>query len=117
MERLPTLELFAGELRRLRVAAGLSQDGLGERIKYSASLVAAVEQCRRPPQLDFTQECDSALDGGGLLVRIREAAMRDSVMPWFREWVAVEQEASALRSYENAVVPGLLQTEDYARDL
>lgn len=49
------LELFAGELRRLRTVAGLSQEALSERINYSASLVAAVEQCRRPPRLEFTE--------------------------------------------------------------
>jgi transcriptional regulator with XRE-family HTH domain len=49
MDRPPLLELFAGEMRRLRVAAGLSQESLGEQVSYSASLVAAVEQCRRPP--------------------------------------------------------------------
>lgn len=38
-------------------------------------------------------------------------------MPWFREWVTIEQEATALRSFEPLVVPGLLQTEGYARAL
>ena len=50
-------------------------------------------------------------------VPFRESMVRDSVLPWFREWVAIEQEASALRSDESAVIPGLLQTEDYARRL
>ncbi|WP_245908740.1 helix-turn-helix domain-containing protein [Pseudosporangium ferrugineum] len=111
------LELFAGELRRLRMAAGLSQEALGERISYSASLVAAVEQCRRLPQNEFAEECDSALGAGGLLLRIRESIMRESLTPWFREWVAIEQKATALRSFEPLVVPGLLQTEDYVRAL
>jgi transcriptional regulator with XRE-family HTH domain len=115
MDRLPMAELFAGELRRLRVAAGLSQEALAGQIKYSASLVAAVEQCRRPPQRDFTEQCDTALRADGLLLRIREAIMQESLMPWFREWVAIEQDATALRSFEALVVPGLLQTEGYAR--
>jgi hypothetical protein len=57
------------------------------------------------------------LSAGGLLVRIRESLIRESLMPWFREWVAIEQTASALRSFQPLVVPGLLQTEDYARAL
>ncbi|MFG2105743.1 helix-turn-helix domain-containing protein [Micromonospora chersina] len=61
MSRMPMLELFAGELRRLRGDAGLSQEALGERVNYSASLVAAVEQCRRPPREEFAQRCDEAL--------------------------------------------------------
>ncbi|MFY1693651.1 helix-turn-helix domain-containing protein [Plantactinospora sp. WMMB782] len=117
MDRLPMLELFAGELRRLRTAAGLSQEALGERIRYSASLVAGVEQCRRPPREEFTLRCDDALGADGLLLRIRSAILRESLMPWFREWVTIEQEATALCSFEPLVVPGLLQTERYARAL
>lgn len=111
------MELFAGELRRLRQDAGLSQEALGEQVSYSASLVAAVEQCRRPPRLEFAERCDDALRSAGLLVRIRDAISRESLMPWFREWVSIEQEASALRSFQPLVVPGLLQTEAYARAL
>ncbi|MFU8851440.1 Scr1 family TA system antitoxin-like transcriptional regulator [Micromonospora sp. SL1-18] len=33
---------------------------------------------------------------------------------WFRRWAEVEEEASALRSFEASVLPGLLQTEAYA---
>ncbi|RKN48516.1 helix-turn-helix domain-containing protein [Micromonospora endolithica] len=117
MSRMPMLELFAGELRRLRVDAGMSQEALGEQLNYSASLVAAVEQSRRPPREEFTQRCDSVLQAGGLLVRIREAILRESLMPWFREWVTIEQEAVTLRSFQPLVVPGLLQTEGYARAL
>jgi transcriptional regulator with XRE-family HTH domain len=117
MDRMPMLDLFAGELRRLRTEAGLSQEALAEKVKYSASLVAAVEQCRRPPREEFTQRCDDALQAGGLLVRIRKAIIRESLMPWFREWVTIEQEATALCSFEALVLPGLLQTEAYARAL
>ncbi|WBB80211.1 helix-turn-helix transcriptional regulator [Micromonospora sp. WMMD882] len=117
MDRRPTVELFAGELRRLRTDAGLSQEALGERIGYSASLVAAVEQCRRPPLEEFAERCDKALQSGGLLRRIRATALRENVMPWFREWVTIEQEATALCSFEPMVLPGLLQTEAYARAL
>ncbi|WP_406078564.1 DUF5753 domain-containing protein [Micromonospora sp. NBC_00858] len=34
---------------------------------------------------------------------------------WFRPWTDIEREALALRWYESAVLPGLLQTEAYAR--
>ncbi|MEV4489176.1 helix-turn-helix transcriptional regulator [Micromonospora coxensis] len=101
----------------MRTDAGLSQEALGERVNYSASLVAAVEQCRRAPRDEFTQRCDDVLGAGGLLLRIREAILRESLMPWFREWVTIEQEATALRSFQPLVVPGLLQTEGYARAL
>ncbi|BCJ54216.1 transcriptional regulator [Actinoplanes sp. NBRC 14428] len=117
MTQLQVLELFAGELRRLRSGAGLSQEALAQKINYSASLVAAVEQCRRPPRSDFAQKCDEALGGGGLLLRIREATARETLVPWFREWAAIERDARALRSFQPLVLPGLFQTPDYAHAL
>jgi transcriptional regulator with XRE-family HTH domain len=40
---------------------------------------------------------------------------RDALPSWFRAFVSLEEEASLIRSYEPHYVPGLLQTEDYAR--
>ncbi|MEV4755401.1 helix-turn-helix transcriptional regulator [Micromonospora sp. NPDC049559] len=117
MDHRPILELFASELRRARTNAGLTQDGLAQEINFSASLVAAVEQCRRVPKPEFTGRCDARLATDGLLERIREVASREVLLPWFREWVKIEQQATALRSYEPLVIPGLLQTEAYARAL
>jgi transcriptional regulator with XRE-family HTH domain len=117
MAHPPTLELFAEELRLSRTAAGMSQDALGAEISFSASLVAGVEQCRRIPQPEFTARCDSVLKTGGRLERIRLKLGRDVVLPWFREWILIEREATMLCSYEALVVPGLLQTEGYARSL
>ncbi|SCL29015.1 hypothetical protein GA0074692_2647 [Micromonospora pallida] len=40
---------------------------------------------------------------------------RRKIPVWFRPWQEIEREAVALRSYESVVLPGLLQTETYAR--
>ncbi|MEV8508786.1 helix-turn-helix transcriptional regulator [Actinoplanes sp. NPDC051475] len=117
MTQLQVLELFAGELRRLRSGAGLSQEALAEKIRYSASLVAAIEQGRRAPRQDFAQKCDEALSTGGLLLRIREATVRETLVPWFREWAGIERDARALRSFQPLVLPGLFQTPAYAHAL
>ena len=115
------LALFGAELRHYRTAAGLSQEQLGDQIGYSAALVGAVETARRMPTEDFTARCDlvDELDTGGALLRLR-AHLRDQLHrqvwpPWFREWPSIEREALSLRTWELAVIPGLLQTADYAR--
>ncbi|MEU7982311.1 helix-turn-helix transcriptional regulator [Micromonospora sp. NPDC049081] len=36
-------------------------------------------------------------------------------LPWFRPWAELEQDATSIRSYQPLVLPGLVQTEDYAR--
>ena len=115
MPQVTTLDLFADELRRARTQAGLSQEALGQAINYSGSLIAAVETGRRIPSRDFAKRIDETLATGGRLGRIQVIVGRDAVLPWFRQWVAVEQEAVLLRTYQVAVLPGLLQTEAYAR--
>jgi transcriptional regulator with XRE-family HTH domain len=115
------LALFGAELRHYRSVAGLSQEQLGEQIGYSAALVGAVETARRVATEDFAQRCDelAELRTGGALRRLREhmrEQLHRQVWPsWFREWPSIEREALTLRSWELAVVPGLLQTEGYAR--
>ncbi|WP_327030506.1 helix-turn-helix transcriptional regulator [Micromonospora sp. NBC_01740] len=113
--QLSALDLLAGELRRLRAERGLSQEELARRINYSGSLVGMVEIGRRTPSLDFVRRADEALDSGGLLGRILPLVSLETAPAWFRPWVAVEQEAATLWWFEISVLPGLLQTEAYAR--
>jgi DNA-binding XRE family transcriptional regulator len=47
------LAFFGAELRRLRIAAGLSQDELGQVISFSGALVGRVEMAGRMPSRDF----------------------------------------------------------------
>ncbi len=110
---------FGFELRRYRQEAGLSQEKLAKLIGYSLGTVSMVETGKRPPTEDFVRRCDEALGAGGALIRIKE--MIDNVaaqLPaWFRQWAEIEQAAEILRAWEPLIVPGLLQTADYARVL
>jgi transcriptional regulator with XRE-family HTH domain len=49
-------------LKAARVAAGVSQDGLAEKINWSASTIAAIETGRRKPTFKFAEEADEALE-------------------------------------------------------
>ena len=48
MESEPTVDLIRAQLRRMRIAAGLSQEEFGKRVHYSGSQVSAVELGQRP---------------------------------------------------------------------
>jgi transcriptional regulator with XRE-family HTH domain len=109
------LELFAAELQISRNRAGLSQEQLGDLINFSGSLIGMVETARRPPSLDFAERCDEALKTGGLFARLHRYVSNETYPSWFREWVEIERDASWLRWMEPLLVPGLLQTEPYAR--
>ena len=113
--QVSALALFSGELRQARSRAGLTQDQLAEKLAYSTSLVAHVETGSRAPSLDFAARADEALGTGGLLTRLQPFVRAEAYPAWFRDWVEIEREATSLRWFEPLLVPGLLQTEDYAR--
>jgi hypothetical protein len=120
MEREPSplFEFFAAELRRARIAAGLSQDALGARIGFSGEMVSKVETVDRRPSDKFAEGCDTAFpEAGGLFARlVAKAEKSGGVYPaWFASWVDAEQRATVLRMWHPVLVPGLLQTADYAR--
>lgn len=114
--RFPPSTFLLGELRRARSAAGLSQEDLGKTISYSGSLVSAVENGQRPPTRDYLVAIDDALHTGGLFERLQSGlACFDQAPVWFRDWLIIEREATLIRWFEPLIVPGLLQTEAYAR--
>ncbi len=109
------LEHFAEELRLARAATGMSQTALAEALSYSGALVAKVETSERRPSLDFARRCDAVFAADGRFERIQRRISREAVVPWFRDWAGIEQETTALRWFEPLYVPGLVQTEGYAR--
>jgi transcriptional regulator with XRE-family HTH domain len=106
---------FAEELRAHRSAAGMGQDELAAKVTYSASLIAMIETGKRNPSRDLAKRLDSVFGVPGTFARL-EGRLRNVPFPAsFRPFVAHEEEARSLRWYEHSIVPGLLQTERYAR--
>ncbi|MEU5939259.1 helix-turn-helix transcriptional regulator [Micromonospora sp. NPDC047548] len=112
---MSTLEFLGAELRRARKERGLSQEELAQRISYSSSLVGMVEIGHRTPSQDFIARVDATLEAGGLFERLLTLVRADAAPPWLREWISVEREATLIRWFEPSLIPGLLQTEGYAR--
>jgi transcriptional regulator with XRE-family HTH domain len=109
----PLIEFIRAQLRRVRVIAGLSQDQFGRRINFSGSMVSAVETGTRPLDARYLALADRELDTGGLFMELLRVATRDG--QWFRSWRDAERNARTLRTFQPNLVPGLLQTEAYAR--
>ena len=110
-----TFEMWIRALKAARAGAGVSQEGLAALIKWSPSLIAAIETGRRRPTMEFAVASDEALQTGGLLAELLKEADRERGPSWFAAWRGYEQEATRLRAFEPCLVPGLLQTEEYAR--
>ncbi|MFF2022341.1 Scr1 family TA system antitoxin-like transcriptional regulator [Streptomyces sp. NPDC058171] len=112
--------MFGEVLRHFRKAADYTQEGLAADIPCDRSLVTRVESATRVPQDNFARRCDELLSTGGVLIKLwgkvnwyPEVEHPD----WFQRRVDMEAIALALRSYQTQVIPGLLQTEEYAQVL
>jgi transcriptional regulator with XRE-family HTH domain len=112
--------VFGEVLKHFREAAMLTQEALARKIPCDRSHVARVEAGTRVPTDTFAKVCDELLGTGGVLVRLwgRIDWYPQVEHPdWFRRRAEMDAVAIALREYQERVVPGLLQTEDYARAL
>ena len=112
--------MFGAELRFYRTRAGLSQKDLAARATVSHDVISKIETGDRPPAEDFPPRLDAVpeLDTRGALTRLSDhlkKGHKQRLYGWFQQWADIEAQATVLRWYEPLVVPGLLQTEEYAR--
>jgi transcriptional regulator with XRE-family HTH domain len=113
-----SLRTFGEVVKAFRRRAGLTQEQFAPAVRYSVPTVAAIEQGRRFPPRDFVERAEEVLDGFGALRNAsRHVSRRPGLASWFRQWAHLEAEAVSLYTYECRLVPGLLQTEAYARTL
>ncbi|MGH3243515.1 MAG: helix-turn-helix domain-containing protein [Spirillospora sp.] len=120
--------LLGARLRKLREARGISTEQAGYEIRGSHSKISRMELGRVgfkerdvADLLTFYGVSDPA-ERAPLLELAKEAntpgwwhRYGDVLASWFEVYLGLEEAASLLRAYELQFVPGLLQTEDYAR--
>jgi transcriptional regulator with XRE-family HTH domain len=107
--------VFGRQLKLLRERAGLERAEFGALTGYSASTIASFEQGRRIPPPKFIDKADEVLGAGGLLSASKGEVARAQYPAFFRDAARLEAKAAALHVYATKAVPGLLQTEEYAR--
>ncbi|MCX4826190.1 Scr1 family TA system antitoxin-like transcriptional regulator [Streptomyces sp. NBC_01142] len=108
---------FGERLRTLRDERGWTQDDLADRMGYSGTHISAIETGRRSPTPRFTNSADKVFGTGDQLERQGRAARTNALLEGFPEFVAHEAKAAEIRLYEVGVIPGLLQTPEYAAAL
>ncbi|MEV5531047.1 helix-turn-helix domain-containing protein [Streptomyces prunicolor] len=104
-------------LRRMRDERGWTQDDLSMRTGYSSAHISAVEIGRRPPTPRFSASTDKAFGTGDKFERQARAVRNTAILEGFPEYVGYEGRAVEIRLYEIGIIPGLLQTPEYARVL
>jgi transcriptional regulator with XRE-family HTH domain len=128
-EHSPTVRRrrLALELRRLREAARLTCEEVAEHLECSASKISRVETGRvsvSPRDVrDMLELYGVPADQRESLVQLaRDSrqkgwwhAYSDTMQPQMATYIGLESAASEIRIYEVSLIPGLLQTEDYAR--
>jgi transcriptional regulator with XRE-family HTH domain len=118
---------LAAVLRSLRKEAGLSREDVAERLGCSPPTITRVEAAQTSARVaDVTVMLDIyGVTGNSketLLQLARDARKRgwwdkmsDAIPEYFQSYVGLEEDASAIWGYESEYVPGLFQTEEYAR--
>lgn len=108
------------ELRRLREAAGLSRDDAAAVLECGVSKISKIETGKatmRPAEVRALLDRYNVTERDAVLRLARDARRRSTVRvpDWARTFVGLEADATEIRTYQTELVPGLLQTEDYAR--
>lgn len=120
---------LAAELRRLRERAGLTGDQVAHRVGWSASKLSRLENAHTAPGAAELRQLLALYDVEGryadeLLALAHEAAGKGwweafspTLPPDYAALIGMEAEARSALSWEPLIVPGLLQTGDYAREV
>lgn len=115
------------ELKRLREAAGLTQEDVAEQLEWHPTKVMRIETGRTAPHPNDVRLMVEVYgltdrDQVSALVKLARDARqqgwwysyRDVLLNRYDFFIGLESEATTIRDFELAMIPGLLQTEDYA---
>jgi transcriptional regulator with XRE-family HTH domain len=105
------------QLKRWRLQTDVSRDDLAREAGYSHEAIKSMEQGRRRPTRRVLEIADDMCEAGGKLRAATDYLEPEKYPARTHEFMQAEASAVTLHSYENVFVPGLLQTEDYARAL
>ncbi|MFE2290388.1 helix-turn-helix domain-containing protein [Streptomyces sp. NPDC059452] len=111
---------YGARLRSAREERGWRQDDLAQRIGYTGRHVSGVETCHKSPTRKFSIAVDVALGFVGSaesFEREWRKIKHGVLLQGFPEYVGLEGRAAEIRLFEVGVIPGLLQTREYAQAL
>ncbi|MEU9198056.1 helix-turn-helix domain-containing protein [Streptomyces hundungensis] len=111
-----SLKTFGAFVQGLREHAGLTREEFATLVRFSKHTVESIELGRRMPDEEFVERAEAALGNTGALRRaFGHLTRQPGLAAWFRQWARLERLAVGLDTYECRLVPGLLQSEAYAR--
>ncbi|MCC3769356.1 helix-turn-helix transcriptional regulator [Streptomyces sp. UNOC14_S4] len=112
-----TWKLSGHQVMLWRTEAKFSREKLAEEAGYAPETVKSMEQGRRRPSQQLLEVTDQLCGAKGKLAATDQFLDPEASPSRGAEYMAFEAEAIAVHSYEALLIPGLLQTEEYARAL
>jgi transcriptional regulator with XRE-family HTH domain len=107
--------VFADLLAAYREEAGWTQAEAAERFTMSKSLYQKIERCDRRPQREMAARGDELFGTPKVFARVYKDLVTEPHPSWFGPRVEFEDRATVITIWEQRGIPGLLQTETYAR--
>ena len=111
----PEHKVFPSALKRLREVSGLSLNQLADRARVSTSALSRWERGEATPKRDNAEMLDKSLDAKGDLLKTWTSQTSGSTLPlWMQDAARLEEEAVSIEYISPVLVPGLLQSPQYA---
>ncbi|MFD3522560.1 helix-turn-helix domain-containing protein [Streptomyces sp. NPDC058653] len=110
-------QMLARELARLREESGMSLAALGEATTYDRAYLHKLETGARIGSPDVIAALDAVYKTGGHLSLLWQLAREDAFADKYKRFMELEAKATVRYEYAVGAIPGLLQTEGYAREV
>ncbi|MFW6691935.1 helix-turn-helix domain-containing protein [Streptomyces sp. MAR4 CNX-425] len=107
--------LFGAKMRAHRMRAGMSLEALNDVVNISRSHLSRIETADAMPPPDLPPRLDAAFGTDGIFQELYQLAAREIHPDQFKRRMELEARAEVIGEYGGQIVPGLLQTEGYAR--
>ena len=109
---------YALRMRRERTKAALKQEEVARHVTVSPQLYGHYENCRRVPTIEVSEGLDNLYNLDEFFVGLHPLVIAElELSPQYVQYVKEEEWASHIRMYDPLYVPGLVQHEDYAREI
>lgn len=108
-------DLCGSEVRRYRNNAGMSLEALSGVVMYSRAHLSRIETAEAIPPPDLSEKLDACFGTDGHFGRLYGVARHEVHTDKYKRRMELEARARCIEEYSGHVVPGLVQTEEYAR--
>ncbi|MGP3947243.1 helix-turn-helix domain-containing protein [Streptomyces sp. 7N604] len=107
--------LFGAKMRAHRERGGMSLEALSDVVNISRSHLSRIETAESMPPPDLPPRLDVAFGTDGIFEELYRLASKEIHPDQFQRRMDLEARAQVIGEYSGQIVPGLMQTEDYAR--